>query len=127
MKVEFSAWARGIAILTACEISVLRRLSINWTERGYALTEAVARRRLREIEETTKDRIREAFKLKPRPGQIWRHHSGRLYRVDSIRNTTHPSEKFPPTICYTNIANGSEWSRRLDDWHRSFTFEADTP
>lgn len=79
------------------------------------------------IEAETKRRIREAFQRQPRLGQIWRHHSGRLYRVDSIRNTTHPSEKFPLTICCTNIANGSEWSRRLDDWHRSFTFEADTP
>ena len=55
-------------------------------------------------------------------GQVWHHHSGRNYRVLFLANTTHPSEKFPPTVVYENVANETIWSRPLFDWHRSFTF-----
>lgn len=57
----------------------------------------------------------------PRKGEVWQHHSGRLYRIDGLRNTAHPSDKFPIMVDYTGTINGEEWSRPLDDWHRSFT------
>jgi hypothetical protein len=56
----------------------------------------------------------------PQPGDLWVHHSGRVYRIDRITNTAHPSAKFPPTVVYVNVKNGTEWSRALSDWHRSF-------
>lgn len=55
--------------------------------------------------------------------QVWKHHSGRMYRVLMVTNTTHPSEKFPPTVVYTNVINGTMWSRPLSDWHRSFVLQ----
>jgi hypothetical protein len=56
----------------------------------------------------------------PQPGDLWVHHSGRVYRIDRITNTAHPSAKFPPAVVYVNVKNGTEWSRALSDWHRSF-------
>jgi hypothetical protein len=56
----------------------------------------------------------------PQPGDLWVHHSGRVYRIDRITNTAHPSAKFPPAVVYVNVENGTEWSRALSDWHRSF-------
>lgn len=52
--------------------------------------------------------------------RIWKHSSGRVYYVDKIINTAHPSDRFPPSVVYTG-ANGEWWGRRVDDWHRSFT------
>lgn len=63
----------------------------------------------------------------PISGQLWRHHSGRVYRVERVTNTAHLSEKFPPMVVYVNVYNGTEWSRPLSDWHRSFTFVGSAP
>ena len=63
----------------------------------------------------------------PVSGQLWRHHSGRVYRVECVTNTAHLNEKFPPTVVYVNVRNGTEWSRPLSDWHRSFTFAGPDP
>lgn len=63
----------------------------------------------------------------PISGQLWRHHSGRVYRVERVTNTAHISEKFPPMVVYVNVYNGTEWSRPLSDWHRSFTFVGFAP
>lgn len=30
-------------------------------------------------------------------------------------------EKYPLTVVYRNIINGTVWARRADDWLRSFT------
>lgn len=56
----------------------------------------------------------------PNAGEIWEHHSGRLYRVDGILNTAHPSDKFPVMVAYTQVDAGTQWTRPLTDWHRSF-------
>lgn len=58
--------------------------------------------------------------MEPNPGEIWLHHSGRIYQILHLTNTTHPSEKFPVTVVYQNIQNKTIWSRLLSDWHRSF-------
>ncbi|UVK46751.1 DUF1653 domain-containing protein [Mesorhizobium sp. AR07] len=57
----------------------------------------------------------------PQIGQSWQHHSGRMYQVILVTNTTHPSDKFPVTVVYQNMTNATVWSRPLSDWHRSFT------
>lgn len=66
----------------------------------------------------------------PAKGEIWKHHSGRLYRIDGLRNTAHPSDKFPVRVLYTQIDTGEEYDRALSDWHGSFGANAvpvDTP
>lgn len=54
-----------------------------------------------------------------RPGLVYRHHSGRVYTVIDVTNTSHPSEKFPPTVHYVG-ANGQRWSRPLDQFCEKF-------
>lgn len=69
----------------------------------------------------------------PAKGEVWKHHSGRLYRVDELRNADTPTidvQRFPVEVCYTQIDTGWKFARRLDDWHRSFGNNAvpvDTP
>lgn len=59
------------------------------------------------------------------PGQIWRHRNGNKYIVVMITNIP-DEEKYPKTIVYMNVNNGSHWSRKYSDWHRSFTFVEDS-
>jgi len=72
----------------------------------------------------TMQQIAESYGMRglsiPAKGEVWKHHSGRLYRIDGLRNTAHVSDKFPVMVNYTQVDSGNEWSRRLDDWHRSF-------
>lgn len=56
----------------------------------------------------------------PAKGEVWKHHSGRLYRIDGLRNTAHPSTKFPVRVLYTSLDDGNEYDRALSDWHASF-------
>ena len=56
----------------------------------------------------------------PAVKSIWRHRNGNEYRVIGITNLP-GDEKYPTTVVYQNVKNGTLWSRRADDWHRSFT------
>lgn len=59
----------------------------------------------------------------PEVNEVWKHYNGNLYEVLMLTNTSvEQTDKYPHTIVYKNINNGTVWSRRLDDWHRSFTF-----
>ncbi len=59
---------------------------------------------------------------KPKRGSIWRHHSGREYRVLFIANDVpDPKPEYPVTVVYEGCANGMLWAGRLDDWHRRMT------
>lgn len=62
----------------------------------------------------------------PEPGTRWRHRNGILYDVVCLTNLP-DEERYPCTVVYRNPVNGALWSRRLDDWHRSFipSFEAE--
>ena len=54
------------------------------------------------------------------PGSVWRHYNGGVYAVHGIANKDNPpDDDKPPTVVYMG-ANGQLWTRRLDDWHRSF-------
>lgn len=55
----------------------------------------------------------------PAEGSLWKHHSGREYRVLFIANNVpDPKPDYPPTVVYEGLANGKRWAGRLDDWHR---------
>lgn len=57
------------------------------------------------------------------PKQIWAHHNGNQYEVLMLTNTaTLRPWKYPVTVVYRNVIAGTEWSRPLHDWHRSFTY-----
>jgi hypothetical protein len=52
----------------------------------------------------------------------WVHYkSKQVYVVCAITNTAHPSDNYPVTVVYKNKLNETLWSRKLSDWHRSFT------
>jgi len=55
------------------------------------------------------------------PNQIWQHRNGIQYRVLMITNLP-DDERYPKTVVYENVDNGSCWSRRHDNWHRSMTY-----
>lgn len=55
-----------------------------------------------------------------RPGSRWRHRNGNVYQVLLITNLL-DEERYPKTVVYRNVDVGSLWSRRYDDWQRSFT------
>lgn len=59
----------------------------------------------------------------PKVSDVWMHHSGRMYKVLMFANTSvEATEKYPHMIVYQNVDNGTIWTRRLDDWQRSFKF-----
>lgn len=60
------------------------------------------------------DRLADAV---PVPGSVWRHSSGRVYRVMLIANRPN-DERYPLTVVYED-ASAEVWTRRADDWHRS--------
>ena len=54
---------------------------------------------------------------RPITGSRWRHHSGRVYVVLMVTNTeTTRPERFPMTVVYQNTANGTRWSRPMEDF-----------
>lgn len=57
----------------------------------------------------------------PVPGSLWRHYNGSVYSVLHIANEPN-DERYPATVVYQG-ANGKVWARRLDDWHRSMTYQ----
>lgn len=65
----------------------------------------------------------------PKPDEWWRHKNGTLYKVLMLTNL--PDEpRYPKTVVYQTVENAARapikygliWSRRFDDWHRSFTY-----
>jgi hypothetical protein len=61
------------------------------------------------------------MKPQPMPGELWRHHSGRLYKVLMLTNTAHDNPRFPVTVVYENTTNGTQWSRPLAGFNDKFT------
>jgi hypothetical protein len=55
-----------------------------------------------------------------RAGSVWTHRNGNIYQVLMITNLP-DEERYPKTVVYQNLANQTLWSRRFDDWLRSFT------
>lgn len=60
----------------------------------------------------------------PAVNSLWRHRNGILYRVTAVTNLPDKPE-YPTTVIYVNEETGSLWSRRADDWARSFTPETE--
>ena len=62
--------------------------------------------------------------LNPAPGSIWKHHSGRLYKVLFLTNTTGDGLKYPPSVVYEGYhpTPPNLWSCPLDDWHRRMSY-----
>lgn len=57
----------------------------------------------------------------PQKGSVWRHHSGRLYRVLMLTNVAGEGEEpYPVTVVYEGT-NGNVWSGKASDWHRRMT------
>lgn len=58
----------------------------------------------------------------PEPKTIWQHWNGINYEVLMIANvTSKQQDKYPTTVVYQNVINKNVFTRRADDWHRSFT------
>ncbi|ESQ85441.1 hypothetical protein AEAC466_04560 [Asticcacaulis sp. AC466] len=53
------------------------------------------------------------------PGQVYRHHSGRVYTVLYLANASVISDRFPITVVYIG-ANGNVWSRPLAQFLEKF-------
>lgn len=60
--------------------------------------------------------------IEPKEGQVWRHHSGRIYQVLFLTNNEGDGQrdKYPVTVVYRG-ENGYRWSGPLSDWHRRMT------
>ena len=54
-------------------------------------------------------------------GSLWHHKNGNKYEVITIANSETKTDRYPVTVVYKNIDNGTIWSRPLSDWHRSMT------
>lgn len=59
----------------------------------------------------------------PQIGTIWRHKNGNQYEVTGYSNKEGTKIDYPKTVHYRNVSNGEEYSRRLDRWQASMTFE----
>jgi len=60
--------------------------------------------------------------LKPRTGSIWKNkNSKENYVVLNYTNETSTREDYPIYIHYKRLNDGSRWTRRLNDWHRSYS------
>jgi hypothetical protein len=59
----------------------------------------------------------------PAENSVWRHQSGRLYRVLFLTNLGGDGGKYPYTVVYVNHPSqtGLRWSGPLSDWHRRMT------
>ena len=58
-------------------------------------------------------------------GRKYRHTNGNIYAIIGFSNLRSEKEKYKPTVIYTNVENGSVWSRPLEDWNRSMTLITD--
>lgn len=56
-----------------------------------------------------------------KPGQLWRHHTGRIYTVLFIANEVDGPSRYPRSVVYIG-PNGKIWCGELVDWHRRMTF-----
>lgn len=54
-------------------------------------------------------------------GQYWQHYNKNRYVVMAVVNLA-DEPRYPKTVVYENMLTGTQWCRRYDDWHRSFTF-----
>lgn len=62
---------------------------------------------------------------KPEAGDIWRHWRGATYEVLLLANECggDDPERWPVMVVYRNPRLDQVWTRRLDEWHRSFTLQ----
>lgn len=51
---------------------------------------------------------------------VCRHHSGRIYTILEIANSSAPSDRFPKTVVYMG-ANGNIWAREESEFLEKFT------
>lgn len=58
-------------------------------------------------------------------GQKYRHNNGNIYTVILLANVNSENPKYPLTVVYKNVNNGTVWSRPASDWDRSFTLISD--
>ena len=60
--------------------------------------------------------------LKPSPGSIWQNKKSKQnYVVLNYTNETSTREDYPIYIHYKRLSDRSRWTRRLSDWHRSYS------
>tara|TARA_R110000851_G_scaffold309817_1_gene469378 strand:+ start:245 stop:544 length:300 start_codon:yes stop_codon:yes gene_type:complete len=52
-------------------------------------------------------------------GSKWLHNNGNKYEVITISNSLTSTDRYPVTVVYRNVNNGTIWNRSLSDWHRS--------
>lgn len=83
------------------------RLKIKWDDGQYVYLFGA------EVSKTAPEKVSE--------NSLWRHSSGRCYRVLMLTNQEADNPKYPVTVVYRGT-NGRVWSRPLSDWHRSMTF-----
>lgn len=57
----------------------------------------------------------------------WVHTNGNEYEVITIANSETMTDRYPVTVIYRNVDNGTIWSRSLNDWHRSMTLKPEPP
>lgn len=57
------------------------------------------------------------------PGAVFRHHSGKLYRVEGIANTANFNPKYPPVVVYRSVVNQNWWTKPLEDFKAKMTLE----
>lgn len=73
---------------------------------------------------------KDAILAAPAKYSVWRHRkTSALYVVELVTNLqSNNAEKYPATVVYKRLDSDKIWSRRLDDWHRSFELfdETDT-
>lgn len=65
---------------------------------------------------------------KPEIGSLWVHRDkGTLYVVyDYTNEATERPDKYPVSISYLRLEDGTKWSRSLDLWHDSYLPTGDT-
>jgi len=58
----------------------------------------------------------------PKPGSVWRHHSGTEYTVIDVTSEpeSHKADKFPITVFYRG-PDGRKWPRTIESFLASFT------
>lgn len=72
-----------------------------------------------------KDEEKELPSEWPVVGSTWVHTSGRKYMIveyTNVENDPAKRDRYPVTIIYRNLTTGKLYSRRLDDWERSFKY-----
>ena len=56
----------------------------------------------------------------PLPGEIWRHHSGRLYTVTGLANMESEKTEYQPTVVYIGT-NGKLWTKSVGRFLETMT------